>query len=366
MTALPSGTVIFLFTDIEGSTARWEQDAGAMMGAVQRHLALLDAAIAAHDGAHFKTIGDAVQAVFPTARDGLAAAVDAQRALAAEPWPAATGPLRVRMALHAGDAAPVAGDYLAPCLNRLARLLATGYGGQILLTDAVRRLLDGWLPAEVALRDLGRQRLRDLLEPEEVWQADIAGLPAAFPPLKSLAGHPTNLPTQPNPLVGREADLATLAPLLAEPAARLVTLTGPGGVGKTRLALQAAADALDAFPDGVFAVDCNPLADPALVIPTIAATLGLREPAGASIGDALVAWLKPRRALLLIDNVEHLLPAAPEIAALLAACPTVTIVATSREPLRLRAEREFPVAPLSLPDDGDAGEAGPAASPAVA
>src|SRR5690348_3838285 len=170
MAAFPSGTVTFLFTDIEGSTQRWERDADAMAATVQRHLVLLEAAFAAHDGVHFKTIGDAVQAAFPTARDGLAAAVDAQRALAAEPWPDPIGALRVRMALHAGAATPRHGDYLAPCLNRLARLLGAGYGGQILLTDTARRLLDGWLPAAAALRDLGRHRLRDLLEPEEVWQ----------------------------------------------------------------------------------------------------------------------------------------------------------------------------------------------------
>ncbi|HEU0116634.1 MAG TPA: AAA family ATPase, partial [Thermomicrobiales bacterium] len=360
MTALPSGTVIFLFTDIESSTERWERNADAMMAAVHRHLAVLGAAIAAHQGAHFKTIGDAAQAAFPTARDGVAAAVDAQRALAAEPWSATTGPLRARMALHAGAATPLEGDYLAPCLNRLARLLATGYGGQILLTDAARRLLDGWLPEGVALRGLGRHRLRDLLEPEDVWQADVAGLPDTFLPLKSLAGHPTNLPTQPNPLVGREADLAMLATLLADPNARLVTLTGPGGVGKTRLALQAAADALDAFPDGAFTVDCAPLIDPAFVMPTIAATLGIHEQAGRSLRDALVAWLRPRRVLLQIDNLEHLVPAAADIAALLDACPTLAALATSREPLRIRAERELPVTPLALPA-GDA--AASAASP---
>ncbi len=345
----PRGTVAFLFTDIEGSTQRWEQNADTMLAAVQRHLALLDDAITAHHGVHFKTIGDAVQAAFPTARDAFAAAVAAQRALADEPWPETTGPLRVRMALHAGSATPAHGDYLAPSLNRLARLLATGSGGQVLLTDPLRRLLDGWLPDGVTLRDLGRHRLRDLLEAEEVWQAVVPGFPDQFPPLKSLEGHPANLPIQPNALVGRETEVATLTGVLTRQDVHLVTVTGPGGTGKTRLALQAAAEALDAFPDGVFLVDLAPVTDPALVIPTIAATLGVHERANEPLRATLVAWLAPRTLLLLLDNLEHLLPAASELAALLTACPTLTILATSREPLRLRAEHEIPVAPLALP-----------------
>ena len=366
MPELPHGTVAFLFTDIEGSTLLWESDRKAMAASVRRHLVLLRAAIESHNGVLFKVIGDAVQAAFPTASDSVSAAIAGQRAVAAEPWPDELGTLRVRMALHAGEATPDdRGDYLSPALNRLARLLAVGHGGQILLTEAVRRLLDGQLADTVTLRDLGRHELRDLQEPEQVWQAIVPDLPDRFPPLKSLVRRPTNLPTQPNPLVGREAELAGLTAYLTRPGVHLVTLTGPGGTGKTRLALQAAADALDAFPDGAFFVDLAPVVDPALVVPTIAGVLGVRA-GSLSIGEALTTWLSPRRLLLVLDNLEHLLPAAKAIAALIAACPSLTVLATSREPLQLRSEREIPVAPLALPEEGTAHVAGLASIPAVA
>jgi class 3 adenylate cyclase len=211
MPDLPRGTVAFLFTDIEGSTSLWEQDREVMAASVGRHLVLLRSAIESHNGVLFKVIGDAVQAAFPTASDAADAAIAGQRALSAEPWPDELGPLRVRMALQAGEAArDDRGDYLAPALNRLARLLAAGHGGQVLLTDAVCRLLDGQLPDGVTLRELGRHELRDLQEPEQVWQVVGPDLPDGFPPLRSFERRPTNLPTQPNPLVGREAELAEL------------------------------------------------------------------------------------------------------------------------------------------------------------
>ena len=353
MAELPNGTVTFLFTDIEGSTRLWERDAVAMRAAVARHDALLSAAIAAHQGTAYKHVGDAVQAAFSTATDAMAAAVEAQRALAADPWPE-TGPLRVRMALHAGEAAPDAhGDYhQVSALNRLARLLATGHGGQVLLTETVRRAIGGRLPEGVELIDLGKHRLRDLLEPEQVSQAGIDGLPAHFPPLKSLERHPTNLPVQPNALIGRDRDIADLHRLLTDATGRLVTLTGPGGIGKTRLALQAAAELLDHFVDGVFWVDLAPLADPRLVMPTIAATLGVREMGTLSLRDALVAYFADKQVLLVLDNYEHLLAAAPVTADLLAAAPHLRVLATSRAPLRLQAEREYPVPPLPLPTAG--------------
>ena len=353
MTAhLPSGTVAFLFTDIEGSTRLWERDAAAMWRTVHRHNAILGTAIADHGGHHFKTIGDAYQAAFPDVPSAVAAVAAAQRALAAEPWPE-TGPIRVRMAVHAGEATPVGGDYLAPCLNRLARLLATGHGGQALLTDLAAGLARDRLPPGASLRGLGRHRLRDLLEPEEVWQLVLAGLPDRFPPLKSLETHPTNLPAQPNELVGREAELAALLPRLTDPATRLLTLTGPGGVGKTRLALQLAADAIDAFPDGVFLVGLAAVTDPALLPAEIADTLGVREGGGLGLREALTRHLAPQRLLLLLDNLEQFRPqaaAARVVGDLLAAAPKLTVLATSRAPLRLRAEQEAPVAPLPTPD----------------
>jgi predicted ATPase/class 3 adenylate cyclase len=349
MPDLPSGTVTFLFTDIEGSTPLWERDRQAMATAVERHIALLDAAIQAHGGIHFKTVGDAVQAAFPTAPDAVIAAVDAQRALVAEDW-GEIGPLHVRMALHVGEGLPDdRGDYLAAPLNRLARLLSTGYGGQILLSQSVQQLTRGALPAGTKLRDLGEHRLRDLLEPERVFQLVHPELPAEFPPLRTLRSRPNNLPRQPTPLVGREREVSAVADLLRSDPVQLVTLTGPGGVGKTRLGLQAVADLLDAFPDGAFFVELAPLTDPALVPSTVARVLGVRVEVGEPVVGLLEDFLRDRRLLLLLDNVEHLLPAASLVSDLLRACPTLKVLATSRTPLRLRGEREFVIAPLAVP-----------------
>ena len=351
MPELPRGTVTFMFTDVEGSTRLWERDAVAMQLAVAQHDRLLAAAITAHRGTLYKHVGDAVQAAFPSPADALAAAVSAQRALAAASWPE-TGPLQVRMALHLGEATPDArGDYhQVAALNRLARLLDAGYGGQVLLTEMVRTQLRGSLPDGISLIDLGKHRLRDLLEPEHISQALIAGLPEHFPPLKSLERHPTNLPSQPNPLVGREAELVAVTELLTQQDVRLVTLTGPGGTGKTRLALQVAADVLEAFEDGAFFVDLAPLADPTLVLPTIAATLRVREGADRSLPESLAAYLAEKRLLLVLDNFEHVAEAAADVAQLLATAGEWKALATSRAPLRLKAERGFPVAPLPTPD----------------
>jgi predicted ATPase/class 3 adenylate cyclase len=347
----PSGTVTFLFTDIEGSTALWEEHRETMRVAVDRHLALLGEAIAAHGGVHFKTVGDAVQAAFHTAPDALAAALDGQRAILAEPWPDETGPPRVRMALHAGTAIPSDGDYLAPALNRLARMMGTGHGGQVLASEAVRRLLAGDVPAGVSLRSLGAHALRDLHDPEDIFQIVAPGLPDDFPPLRSLPRHPTNLATPPTSLIGRDDELATIARLMQDQATRLVTLTGPGGSGKTRLAIEIAGEVLDGFPDGVYFVDLSPLRDPSLVVARIASTLSVREAPGEDLRDTLAAFLAEKRLLLVLDNFEQVLAAAADIAALLAACPQLAVLATSREPLHLRAEREFPVLPLALADE---------------
>jgi predicted ATPase/class 3 adenylate cyclase len=349
MRELPTGTVTFLFTDIEESTALWERDRVAMAAAVEHHLALLRTVIEAHGGVLFKTVGDAVQAAFPTAPDAIVAAITAQRTLQAEPWPDPPGPLRVRMALHAGEATPDArGDYLAAPLNRLARLLAAGHGTQILLTEVVERLVAGALPAGVSLRPLGIHHLRDLHEPEEVFQVVAPGLPDQFPALLSLPRHPTNLATPPTTLIGRAEEVMTILSMLGE-GVRLVTLTGPGGTGKTRLALEIGAEALDRYPDGIFFVDLSPLTDPALVMPTIAATLGVREVLGQPLFQTLSGFLSDKRMLLLLDNCERILAAAPDVAALLAVGPTVSILATSRAALHIRGEREVPLLPLPLP-----------------
>jgi predicted ATPase/class 3 adenylate cyclase/Tfp pilus assembly protein PilF len=347
---LPKGTVTFLFTDIEGSTALWERDRAAMREAVARHLAILHGLIEAHHGVLYKTVGDGTQAAFASAEDALRAAVAAQRALLTEVWAEPPGAMRVRIALHAGEAEPDGrGEYLAAPLNRLARLLSTGYGGQILLSQVVQQLSRGGLPPGTKLRDLGEHRLRDLLEPEQIFQVLHPDLPDQLPPLTSLGSHPTNLPLQPTPFLGREREVQQVVDQVRRPEVRFLTLTGPGGTGKTRLALQAAAELLDDFPDGVYFVPLAALTDPVLVPSTIASTLGLREAEDQPITMSLQTFLVKKRLLLVLDNVEHLMEAAPAIGDLLVASPGLRVLATSRMPLRLRAEREYPVPPLGLP-----------------
>jgi predicted ATPase/class 3 adenylate cyclase len=366
MSEMPRGTVIFLFTDIEGSTALWEQDRAAMQAAVERHLALLRQTIEQHGGVLFKTVGDAVQAAFASAPEALLAAVTAQRALVAAEWgPFAAFPVRV--ALHAGSAAPADGDYLAPSLNRLSRLLLVSHGGQIVLTETVRRLLDGALPPDAKLRDLGEHRLRDLLEPERVWQVVAPGLRVDFPPLRTPSACPHNMPIPPTPLIGRETEVAAITRLFRE-GARLVTLAGPGGTGKTRLALDVAAELLDDFPDGVWFLELAALTDPALLLPQIAATLGVRESGEQSVTERLAESFANRRVLLVLDNLEQFQPheaLGRAVADLLTVAPGLAVLGTSRAPLKLRGEREVPVSPLSVPAPRATDVATLAASPAV-
>ena len=350
MRDFPSGTVTFLFTDVEGSTRRWEQDSVAMGTAIVRHFALLDEAINANNGVRFKIIGDAVQAAFPTALDAVLAAVAAQRALTAEDW-GALGPIQVRMAIHTGAATPHDGDYLSPALNRLARLLAAGAGGQILLTEATRQLVRDLSPAGMPLQlvDLGEHRLRDLRESEHVFQLVAPGLPSEFPPLKSLDLQTHNLPSQLTPFIGREALVAEIRDRLEQPGVRLLTLTGPGGAGKTRLALHVAAELVDMYADGVWFVPLAPVTSAGMVPGTIAGALGIRESAGESIEATLRAYLRPRRVLLVLDNFEHVVAASPLVADLLSHCPDIQILATSRARLHISGEHELPIPSLELP-----------------
>ena len=259
MTELPSGTVTFLFTDIVGGTGLWEAHGHAMPAAYARHDELLRGAIEGHGGAVYKTIGDAFQAAFADAGAAVAATLAAQRALAAEPW-ALPSALRIRTVLHTCDVEPAGGDYRSPHLNRLGRLLGVGHGGQILLSAAVAERARGALPAGVGLRDLGERRLKDLAQADRIFQVLHPDLPDDFPPLKTLDYRPHNLPVQLTPFVGRERELAAARERLERGDVQLLTLTGPGGIGKTRLALQVAAELLERFADGVFFVPLEAIA----------------------------------------------------------------------------------------------------------
>jgi predicted ATPase/class 3 adenylate cyclase/Tfp pilus assembly protein PilF len=352
MADLPSGTVTFLFTDIAGSTRLWQAYPAAMARAYDRHDAILREVVAAHRGVVYKVIGDAFQAAFPSAPGAVAATLAAQQRLVAEEWGACglPEPLRVRMALHVGDVEPSPdGDYRSPVLNRLGRLLRVGHGGQVLLSQGVFELARDTLPESATLRDLGERRLKDLYRPERVHQLLHPALPSAFPPLATLDRRPHNLPIQPTPLIGREAEVAAVRSLLTRREARLVTLTGPGGIGKTRLGLQVAADVVDVFNHGAFFVPLAAISDPGLVPSAIAQALGVAEEPGRPLTESVQEHLREREMLLVLDNFEQVLAAAPVVATLLAAAPGLLVVATSRERLGLRGEREMSVPPLSVP-----------------
>ena len=349
MASPPTGTVTFLFTDIEGSTKLWEDDAPAMQAALVRHDEILKGALEERDGYVFKTGGDAFCCAFPTAPEALDAAIETQRRLLSEAWKE-SGPIRVRMALHTGAAEERDGDYFGPPLNRVARLLSAAHGGQVLLSAAAQEIARDQLPAGAALMDLGERRLKDLFRPERVFQLLAAGLPSEFPPLRTLEAYRNNLPLQPTPLIGREKEVAHVCHLLRGDETRLLTLTGPGGTGKTRLALQAAADLLEDFSDGTFFVPLATLTEAELFSSAVAETLGVRETAEQPLDETLKDYLSERRLLLVLDNFEQVLEAAPAVTELLAVAPGLKVLATSRAPLGLYGEHEFPVPPLTMPD----------------
>jgi predicted ATPase/class 3 adenylate cyclase len=345
----PTGTLTFLFTDIEGSTKLWENDPEAMQAALVRHDEILAGTISDNEGYVFKTVGDAFCAAFPTATDALEAALQAQHKFLSSEWER-TGPLGVRMALHTGAAEERDGDYFGPPVNRVARLLSAAHGAQVLLSLSTQELVRDRLPAGTSLRDLGEHRLKDLFRPERVFHLIAPNLPSGYPPLRTLEARPNNLPLQPTPLVGRERGAREVAERLRGEEVRLLTLTGPGGTGKTRLALQASADLLEEFEDGVFFVAMATVTDPELVPSTIAEPLGIMESAGQSLIESLESYLHQKHMLLVLDNLEQVLDGVSVAGELVAACPNLKVLATSRIPLRLSAEQEYPVPPLSLPD----------------
>jgi predicted ATPase/class 3 adenylate cyclase len=368
MAELPSGTVTFLLTDVEGSTALWEEAPGAMRVALARHDALFEHAVIEHHGVHIRPRGegDSRFAVFVSARRAVAAALAIQLSFAGGPWPTPR-PIKVRIGIHTGEAELRDGDYYGSAVNRCARLRGIGHGGQTLLSEATASLVREGVPGGTLLRDLGTYRLKDLSQPERVFQLTVPDLPAEFPRLTSLDLHRHNLPTQLTSLVGREREIDALRRLLTRDGVRLVTLTGPGGTGKTRLALQTAAELVGQFDDGVFFVGLAAVTDPAFTVFAIAQTLGVRDLGNRPVLDILMEYLREQRLLLLLDNFEQILPAAPAIAELLAACPGLKVLVTSRTVLRLRGEHDVSVPPLALPDVGHRPlREAVAASPAVA
>ena len=343
----PHGIVAFLFTDIEGSSSLWERMPECMALALSRHDALARDAVARHRGTVVKMSGDGLHAVFDDPVDGVEAATALQQALAD---PGATNgiALRVRCGLHAGVAERRESDFFGPAVNRAARIMGVAHGGQILLSHAAAELVADRLRSAMALRDLGTVRLRDLASPERVFQLLHAELADDFPPLRSLDATPNNLPQQLTSFIGRERDIAELRRLLRT--SRMLTLTGAGGIGKSRLSLQVAAEALAAYPDGVWLVELAATFDPARVQNAVAAVLGVRETAGLPLPQALAAHLASRTLLLILDNCEHLVESCARTAdALLRAAPGLAVLATSREPLRIHGEQTYPLPALSLP-----------------
>ena len=345
----PGGTRTFLFSDIEGSTRLLDELGSVVYKAVlERQAELLRAAFAAHGGHEEGTEGDSFFVVFDSAVDALLAAVDAQRALGTEAWPAGVE-VNVRMGLHAGEASSSAAGLVGIDVHRAARIAAAAHGGQVVVSDAVRALVAPDLDAGISLRGLGSHRLKDLREPQPLSQVVAVGLRVDFPPLRSLDARPNNLPTQLTSFVGRERELAEAGALLE--ANRLVTLTGPGGTGKTRLSLQVAANAAERYPDGIFFVALESVREPALVAARIASAIGLSESGNRPADVVLREWLGSKQVLLVLDNFEQVLGAGPVVADLLRDSPETSALVTSRAALRVSGEQEYPVPGLPTPPD---------------
>ena len=347
MPELPTGTVTFLFTDVEGSTRLLQRVGDAYRDLLAVHNRILRDAITAGGGVEVQTEGDAFFAAFPTAIGALRAAVQAQHSLSTHSWPDGDV-MRVRIGIHTGEGVLSDSHYVGLDVHRAARIAAAGHGGQILVSDATRALVEHALPADVDMRDLGRHRLKDIEQPENLHQLLIEGLPDAFPPIRTLDARLSNLPQERSSFVGREHEVGEVTVLLGR--ARLLTLTGPGGIGKTRLALKVAADQLGHFADGVYLADLSPITDPSLVPAAIANALMVREQPGRDVLDSLADHLRDRELLLVVDNVEQVIDAAGAVGRLIDAAGQLQVLATSRVPLHVRGEQEFPVPPMALPE----------------
>ena len=339
----------FLFTDIQSSTRLWEEHPHEMPGALGRHDEILAQSIADAAGHLLKTTGDGAIAVFDSPQDAIAAAQGAQGHIRNEEW-GPTGTLQVRMGIHTGDTERRDGDYFGPEMNRAARIMAAGHGGQILLSERTANLVRSAMPTAAGnLRDLGTHRLKDLTAPEHLYQLVTPGLEADFPALRTLDSRPNNLPLQATEFLGREDELNSISAMLESPSVRLLTIAGPGGAGKTRLGLQVAAEQSDSFTDGVFFVDLAAAREPDTAFEAIVQTLGF--PTGGSDAiSVLKSRLRDQQMLLVLDNFEQITAAAPGVADLLQNAPDLRIVVTSRETLRIRGEHVFTVPPMSLPN----------------
>ena len=343
-----SAVTTFLFTDIESSTQLWEREAARMEPALAHHDALARAAVDENKGIVVKMTGDGMCAAFEDPVDAVAATLRFQRSLA-DPEGIGGMALRVRCGLHAGIAERRDNDFFGGVLNRAARIMGAAHAGQVLLSQAVAVLLTERLPAGITLRDLGAVRLRDLATPERIYQLVHPALRQEFPALRSLEATPNNLPQQVTSFVGRESALAEIAKLLGN--VRLLTLLGVGGLGKSRLSLQVAADVADQFPEGVWLIELASLNDERLVPQAVASVLGVKEEAGRAVSEALLKAVKDRRLLLILDNCEHVLSACAELTKqLLQAAPQLKILASSREALHVGGEQTYPVPPLAVPD----------------
>ena len=347
VTDLPTGTITFLLTDIEGSTRIVARLRDRYPALLEEHQRLLRDVFRAAGGVEVGTEGDSFFVVFPAAPNAVAAAAAAQQALEGHDWPEGEQ-VRVRMGLHTGEAILGGDNYTGIDLHRAARIAAAAHGGQVLLSEATHALVAQTLPEGVAARQLGEYRLKDLSQPERLYQLEVPGLPQEFPPIRSLDTRQGNLPEPLTSFVGRREELAEIPEILAE--TRLLTLTGPGGSGKTRLSIQVGSELEDRFDGGVFFVPLAPIEDPELVVPTIAEVLGVDEDPGRSPIETLTEHLTDRETLLILDNFEQVTPAARAVGEILGATEGVRVLATSREPLHLVGEREYPVPPLRLPD----------------